>query len=42
MLKYDRFVNRFETRLGRDLYPREKDFVSWVWQKYRTEEKIKR
>ncbi len=42
MLKYDGFVNNFESKLGRNLCPKEKDFVIWVWQKHKVEDRIKK
>ncbi|MFD2637374.1 hypothetical protein [Piscibacillus salipiscarius] len=42
MLKYNGFVDKFETRLGRGLCPKEKDFVNWVWKKHKGEVHVKK
>ncbi|MGP4072381.1 hypothetical protein ACTWQB_07480 [Piscibacillus sp. B03] len=42
MLKYNGFVDKFESKLGRGLCDKEKDFVNWVWEKHKNENRIKK
>jgi len=40
-MRYEKLVNQFEEELGRKLKQKEKEFIHWICERHKKEQRIK-